>query len=376
MKTTICCYNIMTIADINSLPVINLKVTGRVGSGTSVTVIDQESKGVTETTNFTYTQGESLEVTIEDQTFIDGLEESSTLSVILYKQNIPLYRDIIRFTGELNPSDNYTQYEASDELSAEYFIYGTKSSFNLISNSDFSSLGSNILTGFSPNNENSSVSVSSGVVTISGTSSPSGATFDGLSSLSGSKIYKLSLTASAVGSGGLLAAYRDEHLLTFLSGIGTTLTDIDFYLYALDGESLNIAFLLGSDLGDLTISDYSVKEVEDWSISGSEINSYIFFSGTQVVGDTSDYRSTVNLSTVTSISALEAGQDYILSGTSSNASNPFTFKQGSDTLGTVSSSGDFEFTFTSSSTDAISIEFGNAIDTFDFSNLKLLSSST
>ena len=366
----------MTIADINSLPVINLKVTGRVGSGTSVTVIDQESKGVTETTNFTYTQGESLEVTIEDQTFIDGLEESSTLSVILYKQNIPLYRDIIRFTGELNPSDNYTQYEASDELSAEYFIYGTKSSFNLISNSDFSSLGSNILTGFSPNNENSSVSVSSGVVTISGTSSPSGATFDGLSSLSGSKIYKLSLTASAVGSGGLLAAYRDEHLLTFLSGIGTTLTDIDFYLYALDGESLNIAFLLGSDLGDLTISDYSVKEVEDWSISGSEINSYIFFSGTQVVGDTSDYRSTVNLSTVTSISALEAGQDYILSGTSSNASNPFTFKQGSDTLGTVSSSGDFEFTFTSSSTDAISIEFGNAIDTFDFSNLKLLSSST
>lgn len=119
MKTTICCYNIMTIADINSLPVISLNVTGREGSGTSVTVIDQESKDVTQTTNFTYTQGESLTFTIEDQVFIDRLEKNSTLSVVLYNETVPLYRDIIRFRGELNTANEYTQYNNEDD----YFIY-------------------------------------------------------------------------------------------------------------------------------------------------------------------------------------------------------------------------------------------------------------
>ena len=119
MKTTICCYNIMTIADINSLPVISLNVTGREGSGTSVTVIDQESKDVTQTTNFTYTQGGSLTFTIEDQVFIDRLEKNSTLSVVLYNETVPLYRDIIRFRGELNTANEYTQYNNEDD----YFIY-------------------------------------------------------------------------------------------------------------------------------------------------------------------------------------------------------------------------------------------------------------
>ncbi len=119
MKTTICCYNIMTIADINSLPVISLNVTGREGSGTSVTVIDQESKDVTQTTNFSYIQGESLTLTIEDQVFIDRLEKNSTLSVILYNETVPLYRDIIRFRGELNTANEYTQYNNEDD----YFIY-------------------------------------------------------------------------------------------------------------------------------------------------------------------------------------------------------------------------------------------------------------
>jgi hypothetical protein len=109
----------MTIADINSLPVISLNVTGREGSGTSVTVIDQESKDVTKTSNFTYTQGESLTLTIEDQTFIDRLEKNSTLSVILYDETVPLYRDIIRFRGELNTANEYTQYNNEDD----YFIY-------------------------------------------------------------------------------------------------------------------------------------------------------------------------------------------------------------------------------------------------------------
>jgi len=109
----------MTIADINSLPVITLNVTGREGSGTSVTVIDQESKESTQVSNFTYIQGESLTFSIEDQIFVDRLEKNSTLSVILYDNTIPLYRDIVRFNGELNTANEYTQYNNEDD----YFIY-------------------------------------------------------------------------------------------------------------------------------------------------------------------------------------------------------------------------------------------------------------
>ena len=109
----------MNILDINTLPTLTLNVTGREGFGTSVTIINQESKDSIQSSNFTYTQGDTLVVSIDNQDFLDSIEQNTTLSVILYDNKIPLYRDIVRFRGELNTANEYIQYNNDDD----YFVY-------------------------------------------------------------------------------------------------------------------------------------------------------------------------------------------------------------------------------------------------------------
>jgi hypothetical protein len=109
----------MNILDINTLPTLTLNVTGREGNGTSVTIINQESKDSIQSSNFVYTQGETLVVSIENQDFLDSIEQNTTLSVILYSNKIPLYRDVVRFRGELNTANEYIQYNNDDD----YFVY-------------------------------------------------------------------------------------------------------------------------------------------------------------------------------------------------------------------------------------------------------------
>lgn len=109
----------MNILDINTLPTLTLNVTGREGFGTSVTIINQESKDSMQSSNFTYTQGETLVVSIDNQDFLDSIEQNTTLSVILYNNKIPLYRDVVRFKGELNTANEYIQYNNDDD----YFVY-------------------------------------------------------------------------------------------------------------------------------------------------------------------------------------------------------------------------------------------------------------
>ena len=109
----------MNILDINTLPTLTLNVTGREGDGTSVTIINQESKDSIQSSNFTYTQGETLVVSIDNQDFLDSIEQNTTLSVILYGNKIPLYRDVVRFRGELNTDNEYIQYNNDDD----YFVY-------------------------------------------------------------------------------------------------------------------------------------------------------------------------------------------------------------------------------------------------------------
>lgn len=109
----------MNILDINTLPTLTLNVTGREGFGTSVTIINQESKDSIQSSNFTYAQGETLVVSIDNQDFLDSIEQNTTLSVILYDNKIPLYRDVVRFRGELNTANEYIQYNNDDD----YFVY-------------------------------------------------------------------------------------------------------------------------------------------------------------------------------------------------------------------------------------------------------------
>ncbi len=109
----------MNILYINTLPIITLNVTGRKGVGTAITVINQESKDSVQVFDFTYVQGETLTLNISDNNFLASIELNTTLSVILYDGLKPLYRDIVRFRGELNTVNEYTQYNNEDD----YFIY-------------------------------------------------------------------------------------------------------------------------------------------------------------------------------------------------------------------------------------------------------------
>jgi hypothetical protein len=367
----------MNILDINNLPTLTLKVTGRTGIVKEAWIINQEEKSrlIVAAGDISYSQGDQLVITLTDTDFISSIAEDTTLSVILMGNQKPLYRDIVKFKGESIISNYYTQYEETDAYDQEYFIYGTNpTAQSLLGNSDFSLLGDDLITGLSANNADSSISTSNGVTTVSGTASPSGVTFDGFSSLSGNKMYKISFTASSASDGALIIG-KGGDLLMYDTNVGSTKTQFDVYTYALDSESLVIAVNLNADLSPITISDYSIREVLEWSISGSEINSFIYLSGSEVIGDTSDYRSTINLSTLTSSSSLESGAEYILTGSASDTGNSFSFKQGVDLIGEVTSSGSFEFTFTSNSTDPISIEFGNALATLAFGELELVKSS-
>lgn len=129
----------MNILDINNLPTLSLKVTGRKGVPLEAWVINQEekTKSIIPDTDIVYTQGDTLVITLTDATFISSIAEETTLSVILIgnqtrdtynygvyeeiilRQDAPLYRDIVRFTGELNSEELYSQYDTS----SEYFIY-------------------------------------------------------------------------------------------------------------------------------------------------------------------------------------------------------------------------------------------------------------
>ena len=116
----------MNILDINNLPTLTLKVTGRNGVPSEAWVINQEekSKSIIPDTDIVYTQGDTLVITLTDTDFISSIVEDTTLSVILMGSQttgteVPLYRDIVAFTGELNTEDLYSQYDNS----SEYFIY-------------------------------------------------------------------------------------------------------------------------------------------------------------------------------------------------------------------------------------------------------------
>lgn len=109
----------MNILDINTLPTITLNVTGREGTPTSATVINQETKTLASFTNITYVQGETLEIVIDDSAFLSSIDDKTTLSVILLEGVKPLYRDVVRFSGELSSTDTFVEYDVDDN----YFIY-------------------------------------------------------------------------------------------------------------------------------------------------------------------------------------------------------------------------------------------------------------
>jgi hypothetical protein len=112
----------MNILDINELPVLTMQISGREGTPTGAWVINQEKKQKIEIASgdISYIAGDRMIITLSDSSFISSIEEDTTLSVIVFNGNIPLYRDIARFSGELNSVDFYSQYNHS----ADYYVYG------------------------------------------------------------------------------------------------------------------------------------------------------------------------------------------------------------------------------------------------------------
>ena len=109
----------MNILDINDLPTLTMQISGREGVPTSALVVNQEKKNSIVATDISYVKDDISVITITDTNFIDSIEESTTLSVVIYDNFIPLYRDIVKFTGELSSEESYSQYDTS----SEYYIY-------------------------------------------------------------------------------------------------------------------------------------------------------------------------------------------------------------------------------------------------------------
>jgi len=111
----------MNILDINNLPTLTLKVTGREGTPSEAWVINQEQEKKIEISagDLSYIAGDRLIITLTDSSFISSIEEDTTLSVIVFSGNIPLYRDIVKFRNQLDSVDSYSQYNHS----GDYYVY-------------------------------------------------------------------------------------------------------------------------------------------------------------------------------------------------------------------------------------------------------------
>lgn len=109
----------MNIIDINDLPVIDIQISGRDGVATSALVINQEQKNSLVATDIAYTKDDNAIITLEDSDFIDSIGVDTSLSVIIYAGDIPLYRDIVKFTGNLDTETLYSQYDDTND----YYVY-------------------------------------------------------------------------------------------------------------------------------------------------------------------------------------------------------------------------------------------------------------
>lgn len=109
----------MNILDINDLPILTMQISGREGVPTSALIVNQEQKNSIVATDISYVKDDKAIITITDTDFIDSIEEDTSLSIVIYDSSVPLYRDIVKFTGQLNSELSYSQYENS----GDYYIY-------------------------------------------------------------------------------------------------------------------------------------------------------------------------------------------------------------------------------------------------------------
>lgn len=109
----------MTIANINSLPDIGLRFTGRPLSVAKVILVNKESNQEiisTDDADWTISNDVIKFNLLNHEEFRDNITESTSISFAMYdKYDTPIYKDLIRFYNAMNTDSNYTQIKGGTE---------------------------------------------------------------------------------------------------------------------------------------------------------------------------------------------------------------------------------------------------------------------
>ena len=116
----------MTIANILNLPNIAFNVAGRAGTADKIIVINQETKEQFEIEGLmNYTSDGLLAIGLDTSAdYYAQINEDTTLSIIvLDSDNVPLFRDIVKFSGSLSDNSSEYTFDTSDDNDSEYVMY-------------------------------------------------------------------------------------------------------------------------------------------------------------------------------------------------------------------------------------------------------------
>jgi len=103
----------MTIANINLLPILTVRFTGRDSSISKVVLINKETNQEISTTDFADWYISNTDTLIFDFTnhpeFLDDIKESTSLSILMYSSsNKPIYKDLVRFFSTIDTDINHS----------------------------------------------------------------------------------------------------------------------------------------------------------------------------------------------------------------------------------------------------------------------------
>ena len=110
----------MTIANINDLPILSVRFTGRNTTVLKVVLINKETNQEISSTDLDDWDEDYYGVLHFDFTnypeFLDDIKESTSISILMYGGGyVPVYKDSVRFFSTIDTDINYSHNEGSTE---------------------------------------------------------------------------------------------------------------------------------------------------------------------------------------------------------------------------------------------------------------------
>lgn len=110
----------MTIANINDLPILSVRLTGRNADISKVVLINKETNqeiSTTDLSDWNVPNSSILHFDFEEYPeFLDDIKESTSLSVLMYdSSNKPVYKDLVRFFSTIDTGINHSHNENGTE---------------------------------------------------------------------------------------------------------------------------------------------------------------------------------------------------------------------------------------------------------------------